>query len=164
MISEYLRFDLDHDEVVVVSRKEALECSAEILETHCIPAPYSIGPLPVSSSQKDKSVRGNQKKGHKKHVGPRATHTGDTRPPRANGMPKRNQNKRNPKKPNKKYWEKKETAENGDVVAGASSESKAVEPVGSAQVYTSSVPNDTFPVVEAKTVEVQQGPSNTSEK
>lgn len=36
-----------------MSRKEALECSAEILETHCIPARYSIGDLPPSGKNRN---------------------------------------------------------------------------------------------------------------
>lgn len=50
--TDFLRFDLD-DEIVVVEREEALEASAEILETHCIPSASSIGDLPavVSSGE-----------------------------------------------------------------------------------------------------------------
>lgn len=109
--SEYLRFDLDHDEVVVVSRKDAIECSAEILETHCIPAAKSIGPLASNSHHKDKD--GNKLRG-KKH--PSAKRNGKPSGPgdhRANGLPKRNQNKRASRKPNKKFGGEKNGYENG---------------------------------------------------
>ena len=39
-----------------MSRKEAIECSAEILETHCIPAPYSIGDLSKNTGPKREST------------------------------------------------------------------------------------------------------------
>lgn len=66
---EYLRFDLDHDEVVVVSRKEAMECSAEILATHCIPAPHSIGPLGAPTAPSHKNHRYKKGGGRRKGGG-----------------------------------------------------------------------------------------------
>ncbi|KAI0564464.1 serine-type endopeptidase isoform 1 [Gracilaria domingensis] len=50
---DFLRFDLD-DEIVVVGRQEAIDASAEILETHCIPSACSIGELPPVPSESDK--------------------------------------------------------------------------------------------------------------
>ena len=54
---EYLTFELDHDEVVVVNRRDAIESSQEILETHCIPAVKSIGPMRTKSRSKPKKNR-----------------------------------------------------------------------------------------------------------
>lgn len=108
--SEYLRFDLDHDEVVVVSRKDAMECSAEILETHCIPAAKSIGPLPSNLQYKEKDankLRPKKFPNPKRNV--KVPVPGDGR---ANGLPKRNQNKRAARKPNKRFGDKN-AMENG---------------------------------------------------
>ncbi|CAN8069415.1 unnamed protein product [Agarophyton chilense] len=58
--ADFLRFDLD-DEIVVVGRQEAIDASAEILETHCIPSACSIGELPPVVGDSDKrSVAGQQ--------------------------------------------------------------------------------------------------------
>lgn len=43
---EYLSFELDYDEVVVVHREKALAATQDILDTHSIAAARSIGPLP----------------------------------------------------------------------------------------------------------------------
>lgn len=44
--TDYLSFELDYDECVVVHREKALAATQDILDTHSIAAARSIGPLP----------------------------------------------------------------------------------------------------------------------
>jgi len=49
--SEYITFDLDYDECVVLHREKALAATQAILDTHSIAAARSIGPLPPKEDE-----------------------------------------------------------------------------------------------------------------
>lgn len=48
---EYLRFDLEYDEVIVLERKTASSANRDILTQHGIPQDRSIGKTPVENGK-----------------------------------------------------------------------------------------------------------------